>query len=845
VEQLDDRIVPSGFTNGDFEGGVQSVAGLPQDSIPAGWQLGPPSPASLSNVSVTNTVDSTLLLHAADGSGNYVRFQSTASNGSKDCLFQDFDTVAQQQYKVTFSVAITNAGVGNNSEIGLNPVWDENGANQATMGANNFYFSPTSAQGPIDYQTFSFIETASSATTRMDFHATDDAGSILLDDVSVVPVTSGGQPPVVTTAASGSVSTSGTTAALSVSASDPQNQALTYTWSVTSAPSGAATPTFSVNGTGSANNTTATFSKAGNYTFLVTITDTGGLSTTSSVSLTVNQVATSLVVSPSSTTLAVNATKQFSATVNDQFGNALATQPSISWQLASGVGSIDTTGKYTAPASAGTATVQASGAGLSGTASVTVSTNAFLPVTDLKATPGSNGSVTLTWTSTGTTEYFIYHIINGQEFGVNAAFGGTSGTVSYVDSGLTNGTTYVYVIKAVYNGSNLSADSNVVSATPGAPTPPTITSQPSNVAVVLGQSASFTSAASGTGPITLVWEKLITTTCIWVPLDSTNAPGFQVTTNGNTSTLSFASVVAADAGSYYLSATNAVGEVDSNAAILTIQNPPVVTTAASGTVGTSGTTAALSVSASDPQNQALTYTWSVTSKPSGASAPTFSDNGTSTANATTATFSKAGNYTFLVTITDTGGLSTTSSVSLTVNQVATSLVVSPSSTTLAVNATKQFSATVNDQFGNALATQPTFAWGASNGSITSGGVYTAPATIPGGAVTITATAAGLSGTASVTVTASFPPVTDLKATPSATGQITLSWTSTGTVEYFVYRIVNGQEFGIDATFGGTSGTVTFKVGGLHSGTTQTYVVKAVYNGSTLSADSNIVSAVVP
>jgi hypothetical protein len=233
MEQLDDRLVPSGFTNGNFEGGTQSVPGIPQDSIPAGWQLGPPSPASLSNVSVTNVVDSTQHLHAADGSGNYVRFQSTASNGTKDCLFQDFDTVAGQQYKVTFSVALTSAGAGNNAAIGLNPVWDENLANQTTMGSTNFYFAPTSAQGPIDYQTFSFTETASSTTTRIDFHATDNAGSILLDDVSVVPVTSV-QPP---TANAQSVSVAENVAkAITLTGSDPNTPALPLTFTVTSAP---------------------------------------------------------------------------------------------------------------------------------------------------------------------------------------------------------------------------------------------------------------------------------------------------------------------------------------------------------------------------------------------------------------------------------------------------------------------------------------------------------------------------------------------------------------------------------------------------------------------------------
>ena len=63
-------------------------------------------------------------------------------------------------------------------------------------------------------------------------------------------------------------------------------------------PSGAAAPTFSVNGSNAAQNTTATFSAAGAYVFTVTITDPGGMSVTSSVNVTVNQTLTSITVAP-------------------------------------------------------------------------------------------------------------------------------------------------------------------------------------------------------------------------------------------------------------------------------------------------------------------------------------------------------------------------------------------------------------------------------------------------------------------------------------------------------------------------------------------------------------------
>src|SRR5262249_41679816 len=163
----------------------------------------------------------------------------------------------------------------------------------------------------------------------IDFHAVDNAGSILLDNVSVVATSTTGQPPTVTTAASAKLNASGKTAALSVAATDPQSQALTYAWSTLGTPP--AGGAFSANGTGAANNTTASFSQAGTYSFLVTITDTGGLSAASSVTLIVSQLATSLVVSPNSASVPVNGTRQFTATALDQFGAALSMQPSFAW----------------------------------------------------------------------------------------------------------------------------------------------------------------------------------------------------------------------------------------------------------------------------------------------------------------------------------------------------------------------------------------------------------------------------------------------------------------------------------------------------------------------------------
>jgi hypothetical protein len=169
--------------NGDFEGGTFVDAGT-GDVLPNGWTNGPPSPATLSKINVDTAVNAAVEL-GPESATHYARYQSAATNGTADCLLQDLTTVQGQAYTVSFWIAATSTSVGNPS--GINPVWDENRANQVSMGVGQL-FAPATNTGPVAYQHFSFIETASSTTTRLDFHGTDANGSILLDNVSVTPV---------------------------------------------------------------------------------------------------------------------------------------------------------------------------------------------------------------------------------------------------------------------------------------------------------------------------------------------------------------------------------------------------------------------------------------------------------------------------------------------------------------------------------------------------------------------------------------------------------------------------------------------------------------------------------
>ena len=140
-----------------------------------------------------------------------------------------------------------------------------------------------------------------------------------------------------------------------------------------------------------------------------------------------------------------------------------------------------------------------------------------------------------------------------------------------------------------------------------------------------------------------------------------------------------------------------------------------------------GTTCNLSALGADDTGESnLTYTWSTTGTPP--AAVSFSANGSNAAKNTTATFSKAGNYSFQVTITDPSGLTATSNVNVTVNQTLTAIAVSPPSASLNAGGTQQYTATAEDQFGTALALQPTFTWATTAGTISTAGLLTAPDT---------------------------------------------------------------------------------------------------------------------
>lgn len=102
---------------------------------------------------------------------------------------------------------------------------------------------------------------------------------------------------------------------------------------------------------------------------------------------------------------------------------------------------------------------------------------------------------------------------------------------------------------------NINSDSSNTTTAPLAG--PSITQQPANVSVAVGQAATFTVAASGTTPLAYQWSRN------GVPI--LNATGTSYTV---------LNAAKSDSGArFFVAVSNALGSVTSNAALLTVTSP--------------------------------------------------------------------------------------------------------------------------------------------------------------------------------------------------------------------------------------------------------------------------------
>ncbi len=169
---------------------------------------------------------------------------------------------------------------------------------------------------------------------------------------------------------------------------------------------------------------------------------------------------------------------------------------------------------------------------------------------------------------------------------------------------------------------------------------PSITTQPTNLTVLAGQTATFYGAANGTAPLAYQW------------FFNTNTP----LANGTNATYGITNAQAVNEGSYTLRVTNSAGSVTSVVATLTVNVPPSITAQPQSQTVTASNAAAFTVVAAG--DAPLSYQWYFSNALilNGTNG-TYAINGVTTNN--------AGNY--FVVVTNNFGAVTSSVATLTVN----------------------------------------------------------------------------------------------------------------------------------------------------------------------------------
>jgi fibronectin type 3 domain-containing protein len=165
--------------------------------------------------------------------------------------------------------------------------------------------------------------------------------------------------------------------------------------------------------------------------------------------------------------------------------------------------------------------------------------------TGLSATAG-NAQVTLNWNGvSGATSYKVKRSTTSG--GPYTVINGSVTATSYTDTGLTNGTTYYYVVSAV-NASGEGPNSAQASATPTAgPTPPT---------APMGLTAT-----AGNQQVALIWNAVSGATSYTVKRSTTSGSGYTNVISGLTGT-SYTNTGLTSGTTYYfvVSASNSAGE---------------------------------------------------------------------------------------------------------------------------------------------------------------------------------------------------------------------------------------------------------------------------------------------
>jgi len=243
----------------------------------------------------------------------------------------------------------------------------------------------------------------------------------------------------------------------------------------------------------------------------------------------------------------------------------------------------------------------------------------------------------------------------------------------------TTAGTYPTTITVVSPGNAVLAQNITITITgAGAPTAPTITTQPFGTNVLAGRSATFTVVASGSAPLA----------CFWLKNGAALVNGGNVS-GANTATLTLTNIATADVANYSVLVSNSVGSVTSSIAALVISSPPTISTQPVSQSLVAGNPAQFTVIAGG--STPLAYQWL---KNGAVLASGGTVTGSTTATLSLATVSSADAANYSVIVTNSSGSITSSIATLTVLSPPV-IVTPPTSTSVSAGSNVSFTVTAS------------------------------------------------------------------------------------------------------------------------------------------------------
>ena len=460
---------------------------------------------------------------------------------------------------------------------------------------------------------------------------------------------------------------------------------------------------------------------------------------------------------------------------------------------------------------------------------------------------GGAGQVTLSWTSvSNATSYNVYYAATS---GVTTTSGTKLTSVSspYIQTGLTAGTTYFYVVTAVNSSGESAASAIASTTTASAPPEPTVPAAPTGV-----------TATGGTNQVAISWGTVSSATSYNLYYSTTSGvtktSGTKIT-NATSPTVQ-TGLAAGTAYYYIITAVNSTGEgaASNQVAATTLAAVPTPTVPARPTA----------VSAVGGANQA-TISWPAVSGADSYNVYWSSTTGITTTNGTkvagvSSPYVKTGlsagtTYFFIVTANNSVGESTASTQATATTNAAPPAVPAKPTGVTATGGANQVSLSWSAVPG---ATSYNIYWATTSGVTTSGTKITA-ATSPyvqsGLAASTTyyyiVTAVNTAGEsiASAQVSAATnAPVVTIPAAPAGVtaaggaNQATISWSAvSGATSYNIYFATTT---GVTKTNGGkiTNATRPYIQTGLAAGTTYYYIVTAVNSAGEGTASAQVSAA---